>query len=116
MFPATPAAAGAQTVPPDIDLLEFADHLHCITLSSRLRGKLCEQLKARPARRVRAGQVLYVTGDAARSVFLVRSGLIKTSVVSPGGDELTLRVCRPGEVFGELCWCIGQRREEAVAL
>ena len=93
-----------------------SDHMQCATLSSLLRGKLCEQLKARPARRVRAGRVLYVRGDAARSVFLVRSGLVKTSMVSEGGAELTLRVCPPGEIFGELCWCSGERREQAMAL
>src|ERR1051325_2366116 len=71
---------------------------------------------ARPARRVPAGRVLYVRGDAARSVFLVRSGLVKTSMVSEGGEELTLRVCPRGEIIGELCWCSGERREQAVAL
>ncbi|HEY6158724.1 MAG TPA: Crp/Fnr family transcriptional regulator [Gemmatimonadales bacterium] len=96
--------------------LEFADHLQCTTLSGLLRGKLCEQLMARPARRVPAGRVLYVRGDAARSVFLVRSGLVKTSMVSEGGEELTLRVCPRGEIIGELCWCSGERREQAVAL
>jgi CRP/FNR family cyclic AMP-dependent transcriptional regulator len=107
---ATPSA------PSDRRPLELADHLRCTTLSGLLRGKLCEQLQARPARRLATGRVLYVRGDAARSVFLVRSGLVKTSMVSEGGEELTLRVCPPGEIIGELCWCSGERREQAVAL
>jgi CRP/FNR family transcriptional regulator len=55
-------------------------------------------------------------GEAARSVYLVRSGLIKTSVVSPGGQELTLRVHKSGEIFGELCLSAGERRDQAVSL
>jgi CRP/FNR family transcriptional regulator len=54
-------------------------------------------------------------GDEARSVYLVRRGLVKTAVLSSAGQELTLRMHRPGEVFGELCLCSGERREQAVA-
>jgi CRP/FNR family transcriptional regulator len=55
-------------------------------------------------------------GEAARTVDLVRGGLIKTSVVSPGGQELTLRVHKAGDILGELCLCLGERREQAAAL
>jgi CRP-like cAMP-binding protein len=55
-------------------------------------------------------------GGAARSVYLVRGGLIKTSMVSPGGHELTLRLHKAGDIFGELCLCVDERREQAVAL
>jgi CRP/FNR family transcriptional regulator len=55
-------------------------------------------------------------GEAARSVYLMRSGLIKTSLISPGGHELTLRLHKIGDILGELCLCTGERREQAVAL
>jgi CRP/FNR family transcriptional regulator, cyclic AMP receptor protein len=55
-------------------------------------------------------------GEPARAVYLVRRGLIKTSMVSPGGQELTLRIHNTGDVFGELCLCANERREQAVAL
>jgi CRP/FNR family cyclic AMP-dependent transcriptional regulator len=92
------------------------DHSQCVALSELLRGKLCEELARRPARRVRSGEFLYNMGDTARSVYLVRSGLIKTSMVSPGGHELTLRIHKAGDIFGELCLCVDERREQAVAL
>jgi CRP-like cAMP-binding protein len=93
-----------------------SDHSQCVVLSSRFRGKLCEDLARRPARRLAAGEFVYLMGDAARSVYLVQRGLVKTAVVSPGGRELTLRIHQPGDVFGELCLCSGERREQAVAL
>ncbi|HVH66352.1 MAG TPA: Crp/Fnr family transcriptional regulator [Gemmatimonadales bacterium] len=77
---------------------------------------MCEQLALRPARRIAPGQSVYLAGDAARSVFFLRSGLVKTSVLAQRGDEVILRLHKTGEVFGELCFCTGARREQAVAL
>jgi CRP/FNR family transcriptional regulator, cyclic AMP receptor protein len=95
---------------------ELTDHSQCLALSSCLRGKLCAQLATLPARHLRAGERLYLMGNPARSLFLLRTGLIKTSVLSPDGQELTLRIHRSGEILGELCLCGGGRREEAIAL
>jgi CRP/FNR family transcriptional regulator len=94
----------------------LADHARCIVVPPQLRGKLCEELGRRPARTVAAGEYLYHMGEAARSVYLVRAGLVKTSLVSPGGQELTLRVHKAGDMLGELCLCLGERREQAAAL
>jgi CRP/FNR family transcriptional regulator, cyclic AMP receptor protein len=94
----------------------LADHGLCEVLSSRCRGALCEQAARGPARRVEAGQLLYHVGGEARSVFLIRCGLVKTSVVSARGQELTLRLYTAGDIVGELCLCTQERREQAVAL
>jgi CRP/FNR family cyclic AMP-dependent transcriptional regulator len=95
---------------------KLSDHLACTALSGSMRGKLCQQLAQLPRRHFQTGQHLYLMGNPARSVFLVQSGLIKTSVISPAGEELTLRIYKSGDVLGELCLCGGGRREEAVAL
>src|ERR671912_1301359 len=87
-----------------------------IALSDLLRGKLCQELARRPSRRLKSGEFLYHMGEAARSVYLMRAGLIKTSLVSPAGHELTLRLHKTGDILGELCLCTGERREQAVAL
>ena len=103
----------------DEDLLlsgRLTGHQQCVVMADLFRGKLCEELGRRPARRVRSGKFLYHMGEAARSVYLVRGGLIKTSLVSPGGHELTLRLHKNGDILGELCLCMGERREQAVAL
>lgn len=92
------------------------DHAQCVVLTAQFRGKLCDQLAHHPARSVAAGEFLYLAGEEARSVFLVRSGLVKTEMVSSSGQELTLSVYGPGDVLGELCLCTGERREQARAL
>ena len=60
-----------------------------------------QSFHARPARRLAAGAFVYLKGDAAQSVYLLRSGLVKISVVSRGGRESILRLARPGELFGK---------------
>jgi CRP/FNR family transcriptional regulator len=94
----------------------LTDHPHCVVLSDLCSGKLCDELARRPGRRLKSGEFLYHMGEAARSVYLLRSGLIKTSLVSPAGHELTLRLHKTGDILGELCLCTGERREQAVAL
>lgn len=94
----------------------LSGHPECVAVSDLFRGKLCEELGRRPERRLQAGECLYHMGEPAQSVYLVRGGLIKTSLVSPGGHELTLHLHKPGDMLGELCLCIGERREQAVAL
>jgi CRP/FNR family transcriptional regulator, cyclic AMP receptor protein len=96
--------------------LTLGQHAQCLALSGILRGKLCEQLTRRPARHAAHGTFLYLTGEPATSLYFVRRGLIKTSRVAPDGRELILHLHRPGEIFGELCFCTGERREQAAAL
>jgi CRP/FNR family transcriptional regulator len=98
------------------DSVQLGGHAQCVALSRQCRGRLCDDLAARPSRHLAAGQFVYLMGDPAHSVYLVRHGLVKTAVVSAAGQELTLRLHPPGDVFGELCLCSGERREQAVAL
>jgi CRP/FNR family transcriptional regulator, cyclic AMP receptor protein len=101
---------------PEERFWKLSDHDECQAVSTSVRGRLCQQLSQLPPRRVEAGQHLYRVGHQADSLFLVQSGLIKTSTISAAGEELTLRLYKPGDLLGELCLCGGGRREEAVAL
>ena len=74
------------------------------------------QIANRPGRRVRAGALVYSRGEGARSVYILRSGLVKTALLAPTGESVTVRVHRPGEIFGELCLCADERTDRATAL
>ena len=94
-----------------------ADHAQCVALSGVLRGKLCDQLTGdRTAQRLALGNYLYMAADPAKSIYYVCSGLLKTSIVSEDGKELILRMHKPGDIFGELCFCSDRRREQAMAM
>jgi CRP-like cAMP-binding protein len=82
----------------------------------QLGDKLRERLTQRAPRHLAAGDRLYPLGNPGRSLYLVQSGMVKTGLISPGGQELTLRIYQPGEIVGELCLCSGGYREEGSAL
>lgn len=93
------------------------DHAQCVALSGSLRGKLCDQLtRNRPAQLVAVGKYLYFAGEPANSIYYLRSGLLKVSIVSEDGREVILRVHKPQDILGELCFCNGRRREQAMAM
>jgi CRP/FNR family cyclic AMP-dependent transcriptional regulator len=98
------------------DDVRTSDHAVCHVISQSFRGNLCEQLARRPGRKVSAGEFMYFVGGDSQSLFYVKRGLVKTSRVAPDGRELTVQIHGPGEVFGELCFCSGPRREQATVL
>lgn len=70
----------------------------------------------RPARRVAAGAFVYLTGDRTRGVYLLRGGLVQTSLVWRDGGELIHRLVRPGDLFGETHLAAGDSGEQARAI
>jgi CRP-like cAMP-binding protein len=53
-------------------------------------------------RKIGKGTFLYQEGLPANEVFIIQSGKIKISKITPDGRELTLRLCSTGELIGEL--------------
>jgi CRP/FNR family transcriptional regulator, cyclic AMP receptor protein len=96
--------------------IRLASHRHCIALSRLFRGKLCDQLSSQSGRRFASGQFIYLRGDPAQSVYFLREGLVRSSIITQNGQEVIIAVYKRGEVFGELCLCSGERREQATAM
>ena len=55
---------------------------------------------ARTLRKERGG-FIYLPGDSADSVYVLRKGRIKLSVLSESGKEFAIDIIQPGEIFGE---------------
>lgn len=45
---------------------------------------------------------LFYQGKAAKEVYLIKSGLIRISMISSEGEEMILRICRENDLVGEL--------------
>jgi CRP-like cAMP-binding protein len=71
-------------------MISLSDHSRCAIVSILFRGRLCQQLATRPARRFERDEVIYQVGDPASSIYFVRKGLVRTSVLSESGGELVL--------------------------
>lgn len=71
-------------------------------MTGRRPGELWwARFASRPARRVPAGAFVHLTTDRAGSVYVLRKGLVVTSLGWRDGREYILRLVRPGELFGE---------------
>ena len=55
---------------------------------------------ARSLRKAR-GEFIYMPGDRADHVYILRHGRVKLSVLSESGKEIAIDVIQPGEIFGE---------------
>jgi CRP-like cAMP-binding protein len=51
---------------------------------------------------VKKRQPVYLAGDPATTVYLLKAGRVKISRTAPAGREITFDILDPGEIFGEL--------------
>jgi CRP/FNR family transcriptional regulator len=50
---------------------------------------------------IKKGNILFFQGDPPKSVYLIRSGFIKSSRITPEGRELTFYIFKENDLFGE---------------
>lgn len=75
-----------------------------------------ERLLARFGRRFAVGEVIFQDGDPAREAFLLQEGRVRL-IKRAGAIERSLRLLRPGDLFGESALIQGApRNSTAVAL
>ena len=77
-------------------------HVQRIQLFSGLEQTEMKQIAA-AARglRKKRGEFIYMPGDCADSVYVLKKGRIKLSVLSESGKEIAIDLIQPGEMFGE---------------
>src|SRR5262245_9064273 len=68
---------------------------------------------ARSVRRAR-GEFIYMPGDRADFVYILRHGRVKLSVLSESGKEIAIDIIQPGEIFGEFALVDGSPRSNMV--
>lgn len=59
------------------------------------------------------GQYLYLPGEPSESVFILKEGRVKLTLISEQGREFTIAFLSPGELFGELALGDEGRRTSA---
>jgi CRP/FNR family transcriptional regulator len=81
----------------------------------RLPKYLSAQLLANAeTRHLEAGKPLFFSGDTGDGCYLLKQGLIKVVINSPGGEERTLAILGPGAIAGELSVIDGGPRSASV--
>lgn len=51
---------------------------------------------------LRKGEILYLAGEQALNLYILKHGVIKISRILTDGRELIVELLKPGEIFGEL--------------
>ena len=82
---------------------------------SELDAELLDAVEAVP-QLFRRGERLFHAGDRLRSLYVVRSGAVKTCLVSPDGDEQIVAFHSPGEVLALDAVADGRYACDGVAL
>lgn len=59
---------------------------------------------------------IFIAGEAANALFIVKRGLVKLSYIDETGEEAVIRIFAPGDVFGEIFLGVKRRPFEATAL
>jgi CRP/FNR family cyclic AMP-dependent transcriptional regulator len=72
-------------------------------------------LEVASSRTFRRRDTLFHAGDPADAIFVVRSGHVAIRIVTEHGDNVTLAVLGPGDVFGELALLSPENRRSATA-
>jgi len=55
----------------------------------------------------RRGEWIFVLGDAAESIYLLREGRMKITTFSEDGHEVLHEIISPGEIFGDISTILG---------
>lgn len=77
------------------------------TLSDQALAGLAQQLRRRTFRK---GTMIFHKDQAGDALYIVESGRIRIFLPAAGGEELTVDVAGPGDVFGELALLDGRPR------
>lgn len=78
-------------------------YLKKVDLFSDFDPNEIEELKSLTVMKtLRKGEVLYLAGDSAKDIYILKHGVIKISKILPDGRELIVELLKPGEIFGEV--------------
>jgi CRP/FNR family transcriptional regulator len=98
----THAAGGGGRPAATVRREEAEEHGHRIQLFDGLGpGDMSEITSAARALRKERGEFVYMPGDRAETVYVLRKGRIKLSVLSESGKEFAIDIFQPGDIFGE---------------
>ncbi len=82
---------------------ELIEHLRAMAFFKGLdEAALAELARHALWREYAAGEVVFLEGEAAAGLYLLRRGWLKAVKISPEGREQVLRFIGPGETFNEI--------------
>ena len=82
------------------------DHLDCRTLTRLVYDSLPADRAVGRVQSFAKGSFLWSADTSKHDVFFLKRGQVAILLSDPAGCEVILRVVKPGELLGELCFCL----------
>jgi CRP-like cAMP-binding protein len=95
-----------------VDVKELKKQVLFEDISDKELGRLAKSIKELSLKK---GDFLFKEGDETKGIYMIRSGKIEITKVTPDGWKQTLAVLKTGNFFGELS-ILEKRRHEANAI
>jgi CRP-like cAMP-binding protein len=87
------------TIPPDAD--EIARQLGHVPLFQDLAADVLARIRGQAhAKAIRTGELFFTEGDDAEAFFVLTSGRVKLTQLTPEGHQVVLRIIGAGDAFG----------------
>ena len=85
--------------------MKLRQHQDCETLTSLVLEHFARNPSVGKVEKAKKGTLLWHAGDGSHPLFLLRRGQVAITLSGARGSEVILRIARPGDTFGELCFC-----------
>lgn len=85
--------------------MKLRQHQDCETLTSLVLDYFARNPGMGKVEKAKSGTLLWHVGDGSHNLFLLQRGQVAITLSGARGNEVILRLVKPGETFGELCFC-----------
>lgn len=96
---------------PGLSEPRLREHRDCRTLTGLMIEQLPDEGSVGRARSFGKGTFVWTSESTTHYVYFLKRGQVAIMVSDDAGCEVIVRVVKPGESFGELCFCSAQGQE-----
>lgn len=92
-------------------------YLKNLDIFSHLREEEYQMLDRHAAmREIKRGDILYLYGSSDKKLYMLKTGAVKITKLTPGGRELIIDIIKGGSLFGEMAAIEDRERDEAAVV
>ena len=89
-------------------------YLKNLDIFSHLREEEYQMLDRHASmREIKRGDILYLYGSSDKKLYMLKTGAVKITKLTPGGRELIIDIIKGGSLFGEMAVIEDRERDEA---
>jgi len=92
-------------------------YLKNLDIFSHLREEEYQMLDQHASmREIKRGDILYLYGSSDKKLYMLKTGAVKITKLTPGGRELIIDIIKGGSLFGEMAAIEDRERDEAAVV